>query len=248
MKTENNEEFVVAGYTRGAGRRADTFGALVLAVNEGDELRYVGNVGTGFDDAEIDKLLRLLRPLHRDTPPFPVAPKMPRVRKGDVQWVEPQLVAQVRFGEWTHDDHLRHPAYLGIREDKSAGEVTREQPIADVIRLGKRELRLSNLDKPFWPDEGITKGDLLRYYQAIAPIVLPHIRQRPFTMRRYPDGAYGKAFFQKDAPTHMPDWIPRHRALVSTRDKAPHEEVGRVPGRRRRAGRCSGWSTWAAST
>ena len=219
VKTENNEEFVVTGYTRGAGRRADTFGALVLAVNEGDELRYVGNVGTGFDDAEIDKLLRLLRPLHRDTPPFTVAPKMPRVRKGDVQWVEPQLVAQVRFGEWTHDDHLRHPAYLGIREDKSAGEVTREQPIADVIRLGKRELRLSNLDKPFWPDEGITKGDLLRYYQAIAPAVLPHIRQRPFTMRRYPDGAYGKAFFQKDAPTHMPDWIPRHRALVSTRDK-----------------------------
>ena len=219
VKTENNEEFVVTGYTRGGGRRADTFGALVLAVNEGDELRYVGNVGTGFDDAEIDKLLRLLRPLHRDTPPFTVAPKMPRVRKGDVQWVEPQLVAQVRFGEWTHDDHLRHPAYLGIREDKSAGEVTREQPIADVIRLGKRELRLSNLDKPFWPDEGITKGDLLRYYQAIAPTVLPHIGQRPFTMRRYPDGAYGKAFFQKDAPTHMPDWIPRHRALVSTRDK-----------------------------
>jgi bifunctional non-homologous end joining protein LigD len=220
VKTENNEEFVVTGYTRGGGRRADTFGALVLAVNEGDELRYVGNVGTGFDDAEIDKLLKLLRPLHRDTSPFTVAPKMPRVRKGDVQWVEPQLVAQVRFGEWTHDDHLRHPAYLGIREDKSAGEVTREQPIADVVRLGKRELRLSNLDKPFWPDEGITKGDLLRYYQAIAPTVLPHIRQRPFTMRRYPDGAYGKAFFQKDAPAHMPDWIPRHRALVSTRDKA----------------------------
>jgi bifunctional non-homologous end joining protein LigD len=219
VKTENSEEFVVTGYTRGGGRRADTFGSLVLAVNEGDELRYVGNVGTGFDDAEIDKLLRLLRPLHRDASPFTVPPKMPRVRKGDVQWVEPQLVAQVRFGEWTHDDHLRHPAYLGIREDKSAGEVTREQPIAEVIRSGKRELRLSNLDKPFWPDEGITKGDLLRYYQAISPFVLPHVRQRPFTMRRYPDGAYGKAFFQKDAPTHMPEWIPRHRALVSTREK-----------------------------
>ncbi len=219
VKTENNEEFVVAGYTRGAGRRADTFGALVLAVNEGHELRYVGNVGTGFDDAEIDKLLGLLRPLHRDTPPFPVAPKMPRVRKGDVQWVEPELVAQVRFGEWTHDDHLRHPAYLGVREDKSAGEVTREQPIADVIRSGKRELRLSNLDKLFWPDEGITKGDLLRYYQAIAPVVLPHVRERAFTMRRYPDGAYGKAFFQKDAPVHMPDWIPTYRALVTTREK-----------------------------
>src|SRR4051794_1654989 len=218
IKTENNEEFVVAGYTRGAGRRANTFGSLVLAVNEGDKLRYVGNVGTGFNDAEIRKLLKPLKPLHRDTPPFPEPPKMPRVRKGDVQWVEPQLVAQVRFGEWTHDDHLRHPAYLGIREDKAAGEVTREEPISDVVRKGSRELRLSNLDKLFWPDEGITKGDLLRYYQQIAEAIVPHLENRPFTMRRYPDGAVGKAFFQKDAPKHMPDWIPRYRALVSTRE------------------------------
>jgi bifunctional non-homologous end joining protein LigD len=220
IKTENNDEFVVAGYTRGAGRRAGTFGALVLGVNEGDQLRYVGNVGTGFNDKEIAKLLKLLKPLHRDTTPFPVAPKMPRIRKGDVQWVDPQLVAQVRFGEWTHDNHLRHPAYLGIREDKEAGEVTREQPMQDVIRKGKRELRLSNLDKPFWPDEGITKGDLLQYYQAVADVLVPHLKERPFTMRRYPDGAYGKAFFQKDAPKHMPEWIPRYRALVSTREKS----------------------------
>jgi bifunctional non-homologous end joining protein LigD len=220
IKTENNDEFVVAGYTRGEGRRANTFGSLVLAVNEGDQLRYVGNVGTGFNDAEIRKLLKLLRPLHRDTSPFPVVPKMPRVRRGDVQWVEPQLVAQVRFGEWTHDGHLRHPAYLGIREDKEAGEVTRPQPIQTVVKKGKRELRLSNLDKLFWPDEGITKGDLLEYYQAVAGVLVPHLKDRAFTMRRYPDGAYGKAFFQKDAPSHMPDWIPRYRALVSTRDKS----------------------------
>jgi bifunctional non-homologous end joining protein LigD len=225
IKTENNDEFVVAGYTRGSGRRADTFGSLVLAVNEGSELRYVGNVGTGFDDAEIRKLLGLLKPLHRDTSPFTVVPKMPRVRKGDVQWVEPRLVAQVRFGEWTHDSHLRHPAYQGIREDKDASEVTAPQPnsdteIDDVIRAGTRELRLSNLDKPFWPDEGITKGDLLRYYRAVAPVLLPHLKDRPFTMRRYPDGAYGEAFFQKDAPKHMPDWIPTFHALVSARDRA----------------------------
>ena len=221
LKTHGEQEFVVAGYTRGAGRRAGTFGSLVLAVRDGDEWRYVGNVGTGFDDDEIRKLLKLLKPLHRDTSPFAVAPKMPKVRKGDVQWVEPELVAEVRFGEWTYDGHLRHPAYLGLRDDKPADDVVREEPpdeLPAVIRRGKRELRLSNLDKPFWPDEGITKGDLLRYYRDVADVVLPHIRQRPFTMRRYPDGAYGKAFFQKDAPSHMPDWIPRFRALVSTRD------------------------------
>ncbi|MDX6477144.1 MAG: bifunctional non-ous end joining protein LigD, partial [Gaiellaceae bacterium] len=168
IKVIGEQELIVAGYTRGSGRRAATFGSLVLAVNDGEELRYAGNVGTGFDDAEIGKLLKLLRPLHRDASPFAVVPKMPKVRKGDVQWVEPELVAQVKFSEWTHDGHLRHPSYLGIREDKSAAEVTREAPDAEppeplpaVIRRGKRELRLSNLDKPFWPEEGITKGDLL---------------------------------------------------------------------------------------
>ena len=218
VKTEHNEEFIVAGYTRGGGRRAGTFGSLVLAVNEGGALRYVGNVGTGFDDAEIRKLLVLLEPLRRDTTPFPVEPKLPRVRKGDVHWVEPQVLVQVRFGEWTHDGHLRHPAYLGIRDDKSADEVELEPALPDVLRKGRRELRLSNLDKLFWPDEGITKGDLLRYYRAIAPVLVPHLRDRPFTMRRYPDGAYGKAFFQKQSPSHMPDWIPTYRALVSTRE------------------------------
>ena len=218
IKTELNDEFVVAGYTRGEGRRANTFGALVLAVNDGGAWRYVGNVGTGFDEAEIAKLLKLLRPLHRDSSPFAETPKMPRVRKGDVQWVEPRLVVQVRYGEWTHDRRLRHPAYLGLREDKAAAEVRAPQPVESTVREGGRELKLSNLDKPFWPDEGITKGDLLAYYREVAPVLVPHLRDRPFTMRRYPDGAYGKAFFQKDAPSHMPGWIPTFRAEVSPRN------------------------------
>jgi bifunctional non-homologous end joining protein LigD len=202
VKTENNDEFIVAGYTRGAGRRASTFGALVLAVNEGGKLRYVGNVGTGFDDREIARLLKLLEPLRRKTSPFDVEPKLPKVRKGDVQWVDPKLIAQVRYGEWTHDGRLRHPAYLGLRDDKAPDEV-----VAPVPRDPR--LKLTNLDKPFWPDEGITKGDLLDYYEQVAHVLVPHLKDRPFTMRRYPDGAYGKAFFQKKAPAHMPDWIPR---------------------------------------
>jgi bifunctional non-homologous end joining protein LigD len=225
IKRHPKQEFVIVGYTRGSGRRASSFGSLVLAVHEDGELRYVGNVGTGFNDAEIQRLLKLLRPLHRSTPPFRETPKMPRVRKGDVQWVEPRLVAEVSFGEWTHDGHVRHPAYQGLREDKAPEEVV-EEPVAPPaddlpaeIRKGKRALKLSNLDKPFWPEEGITKGDLLRYYRAIAPVLVPHLKDRPFTMRRYPDGAYREAFFQKDAPKHMPDWIPTFRALVSTRDK-----------------------------
>ena len=86
-------------------------------------------------------------------------------------------------------------------------------------------LRLSNLDKPFWPEEGITKGDLLRYYRAVAPVLLPHLKDRPFTMRRYPNGAYGEAFFQKDAPKHMPEWIPTFHANVSPGAAAMTVEV-----------------------
>jgi bifunctional non-homologous end joining protein LigD len=225
IKTHGQQEFVIAGYTRGSGRRAGTFGSLVLAVNEGGGLRYIGNVGTGFDDAEIRRLLKLLKPLHRATPPFAETPKMPRVRKGDVQWVEPKLVAEVSFGEWTHDGHIRHPVYLGLREDKAAPDVVAEIPSVEstqsaVRRQGKRELKLSNLDKVFWPEEGIAKGDLLRYYEQVAPVLVPHLEDRPFTMRRYPDGITGKAFFQKDAPSHMPEWIPRFRALVSTRERS----------------------------
>jgi bifunctional non-homologous end joining protein LigD len=90
--------------------------------------------------------------------------------------------------------------------------------IPDLIRKGKRVLRLSNLEKPFWPDEGITKGDLLAYYRDVAPLVVPHLKDRPFTMKRYPDGWQGKHFFQKDAPQGMPDWVPTVELMVSTRE------------------------------
>ena len=89
------------------------------------------------------------------------------------------------------------------------------------------ELKLSNLDKVFFPDEGITKGDLIEYYRALAPVLVPHLKDRPFTMMRYPDGIEGEHFFQKDAPKHMPDWIPTaSRARVDAREPAPQEEGG----------------------
>jgi bifunctional non-homologous end joining protein LigD len=222
IKGHGRQEFVIAGYTRGKGRREGTLGSLVLATFDGDGLVYAGNVGTGFNDREIDRLLKKLKPLERDAPPFEQVPKMPRIRKGDVVWVEPRLVAEVEFAEWTHDGHLRAPAYKGLREDKAAIDVRREEPQPSMpteIRKGKRVLKLSNLDKPFWPEEGITKGDLLSYYQRVAPVLVPHLKDRPFTMKRYPDGWQGKFFFQKDAPKGMPDWIPTASIVVSTRDK-----------------------------
>jgi bifunctional non-homologous end joining protein LigD len=219
VKVRAGQEVVVVGYTKGQGRRAGGFGALVVAVQEAGGLRWVGNVGTGFTDAEIDRVRGLLRPLERSTSPLAEEPKMPRVRRSDVVWVEPRLVAQVEFAEWTHDGRMRAPVYLGLREDKNPGDVRRElAPLPDVLRKGKRELRLSNLDKPFWPEEGIAKGDLLAYYRDVAEVLVPHLRHRPFTMKRYPDGWQGNHFFQKQAPSHMPGWIERRPFPASTRD------------------------------
>jgi bifunctional non-homologous end joining protein LigD len=229
IKTHGRQEFIIAGYTKGQGRRAGTLGSLVLAVNKGGELEYVGNVGTGFSGDEIERLLKKLRPLERKTPPFRVVPKMPKVRKGDVTWVEPKLVCEVEFSEFTHDGRLRAPSYQGLREDKSADEVRRELPVQEEVRKGNRTLKLSNLDKPFWPEEGITKGDLLAYYQAVAPVLVPHLKDRPFTLRRYPNGIDGKAFFQKDAPKGMPEWIGTARIHVTTRDRPRQRRWIRAP-------------------
>ena len=228
VKTHGRQEFVIAGYTKGQGRRSGRLGSLVLAVNRGGELHYAGNCGTGFTEDEIEKLMGKLRPLERAAPPFAVVPKMPKVKKGDVVWVTPKLVCEVEFAEWTHDGRLRAPSYKGLREDKAPAEVRREQPLETEIRRGRRTLRLSNLDKVFWPDEGITKGDLLAYYREVAPALLPHLRDRPFTMKRYPDGWQGNHFFQKDAPSHMPEWIPT-RAYRSTSRETRQKRTIRYP-------------------
>jgi bifunctional non-homologous end joining protein LigD len=218
VKARPQQELVIAGYTKGAGRRAGTFGALVLAVERGGELVWAGNCGTGFSDAESERLLARLRPLERKTSPLAVVPRMPRVRAEDVVWVSPKLVAEVEFAEWTHDGRLRAPSYKGLRDDKPPGEVHQGRPPETEVRRGSRVLRLSNLDKVFWPDEGITKGDLLDYYRRVAAALVPHLRGRPFTMKRYPDGIEGGHFFQKDAPSHMPDWIRREPFPASSRD------------------------------
>jgi bifunctional non-homologous end joining protein LigD len=232
IKTHGRQEFVIAGWTHGGGRRAGTFGSLILGYYDAGRLKYAGNVGTGFTDTEIRRLLEKLKPLRRDTSPFEEVPKMPRVRKDAIVWAEPKLVAEVEFVEWTHDGRLRAPSYQGLREDKTAEDVVREDPgsqtapagreseeeLPTTIRKGKRMLKLSNLDKEFFP-EGTTKGDLLRYYRRVAPVLVPHLKDRPFTMKRYPNGIAGGFFFQKDAPSHMPDWIPTFRAHVSTREK-----------------------------
>ena len=213
LKLRQEDDFPIVGFTRGTGRRAK-LGALVLGRREADGLHWAGNVGSGIGDGDVESLLAVLRPLSRPTSPLVATPRMPRVRAADVTWVEPTLAAEVTFAERTREGRLRAPVFLGIRDDLPVGR----PPIADEIRKGRRTLRLSNLDKLFWPDEGITKGELLAYYRDVSKALVPHLRKRPFTMKRYPDGWQGKSFFQKQAPSHIPDWIETAAFPASTRE------------------------------
>src|SRR6266850_2194442 len=124
-------------------------------------------------------------------------------------WVQPKLVVEVRYKEITEEGLLRQPTFLRFRTDKSPAECV--SPDAPPVSLAPREVPFSNLEKVFWPEEGHTKGDLIAYYRAIAPWILPYLRDRPLVMTRYPDGIKGKSFFQKDAPGFGPDWLRKER-------------------------------------
>jgi bifunctional non-homologous end joining protein LigD len=217
IKCQRRQEFVIGGYTDPQGSRP-YFGALHIGLHEGGRLVYVSKVGTGFDEAMLKRLRDALQPLARSTSPFAVRGPAGRGH----HWVEPRLVCEVRFTEWTEDGGLRHPTFLGLRTDKRPEECRREapvtlapleetRPLAVASAEGDRTVRFTNLKKVFWPGEGYTKGDLIRYYDTIAPLLLPYLEDRPLVLTRYPDGITGKSFFQKDAPDFVPSWVRTER-------------------------------------
>ncbi|MBI3030463.1 MAG: DNA ligase D [Candidatus Rokubacteria bacterium] len=213
IKCQRRQEFVIGGYTAPRGSRG-YFGALHLGLYEAGRLVYVSKVGTGFDQARLRELWKALQPLRRDTSPF--AAGSPGGR--DHHWVEPRLVCEVRFTEWTKDGGIRHPAFLGLRDDKRPEDCRRESPVSIPIEPSSAvqqtdvpESKITNPQKIFWPAEGYTKGDLVAYYEAMAPLLLPYLRDRPLVLTRYPDGIAGKSFFQKDAPEFVPAWVKTER-------------------------------------
>jgi len=210
IKNVGRQELVIGGWLAGEGRRERRIGALLVGVYDPDgAFHYAGRVGTGFSDAELDRLGKLLKPLKRDDSPFTAGERPPR---GAV-FVEPELVAEIEFTEWTSAGVLRHPSYKGLREDKNAREVVREDtPPAEhgakaTTTVEGRELKLSNLDKPLYPEAGVLKRDVIDFYSAVATTIIAHLRGRALTVKRWPDGVDGKAFFQKQAPAHRPDWV-----------------------------------------
>ncbi len=249
VKNTSRQELVIGGWLPGEGRRAERLGALLVGYYEDGDgepaLRYAGKVGTGFDDRELERLARVLAPLRRDANPF-AGRRGPR---GAV-FVEPSLVAEVEFTEWTAQNMLRHPSYKGLREDKDPREVVREARLVqrdDVVAPAEaapaepapvaaaaepagppdslvalatprpdgsaelvvegRTLKLTNLTKVLYPKVGFTKGGMIDYYARVAPVLLPHLHDRPLTLKRYPNGVEGQHFYEKNCPKHRPEWV-----------------------------------------
>ena len=220
LKCQLRQEFVIGGYTDPQGSRG-YFGALHLGLYEANRLVYVSKAGTGFDQNALKTLWVKFQPLARSTSPFEV--RSP-AGKGH-RWVEPKLVCEVSFTDWTRDGGIRHPAFLGLREDKRPEECFREGPVKlealhpPPSSPGNAKIRVTNPKKVFWPDEGYTKGELIAYYEALAQFLLPYLRDRPLVLTRYPDGIAGKSFFQKDAPDFVPDWVRTERIYSKDADR-----------------------------
>ena len=246
IKQTFSQEFVIAGYTRGEGERAETFGAVVLGYYDGGTLTYAGRAGSGFTQQSLQSTLAVLEPLRTDACPFPIAPA--DLASLQVTWVQPERAAQVKFSQWTGDSVLRVPVFLGLRDDVQPRAIVREmpEPVASVmgeaaadaradsrevveqlarirknghVEIGGQRFAVTNMDKVFWPEtEGraaVTKGDMLRYYAQVAPHLLPHLRDRPLTMTRYPNGIEGGSFYQKRWENDLPPFAETVRLFSS---------------------------------
>jgi len=217
LKAQATQELAIVGWTPGKGNARGSLGALLLAVADGKGgYEFAGKVGTGFSSKQRAELQKQLA---QDERPDPPARGAPRLR--DAHWVEPRLVAQVRFTEWTSDGKLRHPAFQGIRADKKPEECLREKPapVPPAPRAKDRTRRqtpapapdqpqkLTNPDRLLYPKDRITKADVAAYYDAVAPALLNALRDRPLTLVHWNQGIEKPSWFQQDVGAMAEDWM-----------------------------------------
>jgi len=237
LKVTKTLDAAVAGWTAPRAGR-EHFGSLLLGLYEGKKLRFIGHVGSGFDAQTQVEIAKELKGRVASRCPFDEVPET----NEKPFWTKPELVARVRFAGWTEEQQLRHPVFLGLREDASPRECRWESEVAVAtepaairapeivgrvlaskgqieaelfkgradnvtLELDGKRLRLSNLNKVYFPESRYTKRDLLAYYYRMADYILPFLQDRPLVLRRYPDGIRGQAFFQKDVREGVPEWL-----------------------------------------
>jgi bifunctional non-homologous end joining protein LigD len=237
VKDSHSAEFVVGGYTTGMGGRSSTFGALLLGVPEDGKLRFVGGVGSGFDERLLNELLPKLKAMETDENPFIHVPPL----KAPAKWTRPEMVAEVNYHQFTPEGHLRAPTFKAIRFDIAATDVgtteyvdmgatktTNVQDALDqiekakndtVIKLERGEFKVTNPDKVLWPKSGFTKRDLLRYFAQVSPYLVPHLESRPLTLSRYPNGIDKGMFYQKHWEHGLPSFVTKVDLFSNNEDQ-----------------------------
>lgn len=226
IKLECRHEAVICGYTKQRGSER-LFSSLVLGIPAGDGLRYIGQVGTGFTGKGQWQLFKKMNPLFTSDCPFAARP----ATGAPTQWVKPALVCEVKYTALTTDGFMRHPSFQGLREDKDVSGINLSETCAggdrkgseplhsahqnkpagnddepSLVRVEGHKLSLTHLQKNYWPKEGFTKGDVIRYYRDMAPFILPYLQDRPQSLHRFPNGIDGQSFYQKDTKGRAPRW------------------------------------------
>lgn len=215
VKVHQSQEAIIIGYTRPEGSR-HYFGALVLALYEGETLRCIGNCGTGFTEQTLKMLHQEMSRLETGEKPVKEAVQ----KEKTVTWLKPELVCEVTYSEWTTDRRLRHPVFKGLREDKGTEEVMEEHATEETLTFGRTKVQLTNQQKLYWPEERITKGQLIQYYRRMAPHILPYLKDRPLSLNRHPNGITKPGFYQKDLDTdQIPKWIKTAEVYSESMDK-----------------------------
>jgi bifunctional non-homologous end joining protein LigD len=234
IKFTETDEAIICGFTEPRGSRK-AFGALILGKYIDGELIYCGHTGTGFNNESLEQLYERLQKLIIKSSPFETIPKtnMP------VTWTKPELVCEIKYSEITKDGIYRHPVFVAIREDKEPEEIT-ISPInpkpkemktktstkkaensekEKEVTLDKHTVKLTNQNKIYFPKDGITKGEVIEYYQSVASYILPYLKNRPLSLNRFPNGIEEQGFYQKDAGDNMPDWIKTTKVYSESNDK-----------------------------
>jgi bifunctional non-homologous end joining protein LigD len=234
IKHHKTEEAIIAGYTEPSGARK-YFGALILATRDGENLKYIGHTGTGFNYSSLKEMHQRLQPLIQQQSPFneKIKTNMP------VTWVKPELICEVKYSEITSDGKLRHPVFLHLRDDKNINEITMatvapsvkkptgKKPAADdqsadietTFTFGTIKIKVSNPNKIYFPEDGITKGDVINYYISMAGYILPYLKGRPESLLRNPNGIHSKGFFHKDAAAHAPAFVTHQKVFSESNNK-----------------------------
>lgn len=209
IRNIKSTEVAIAGYTEPQGGRTH-FGSLVLATKKGKGWQFRGHVGTGFPNELLKELKQKMKPLETDESPF--KEKVPVNRK--VTWLKPSLVADIAYTEITKDNIFRHPVFLRLRDEKSARSINDESMKTvdpntreEQRKVGKSIVNLTNLHKIYWPDEGFTKGNVIDYYEQVADYILPHMKNRPLSLKRNPNGIRDEGFYHKDAGEGAPEYV-----------------------------------------